>query len=165
VSLRQVFFVNAEDPAVAGRIAAIEVGRDVVAGAPMFGAPLDFIWPDSVAPHQLMFYFAALHGVPAGILLTILLWVGVRIRLRYARASLSGAERWLMHTCVIIGWTVLGTAMTNNFAAPVLFWTCWAIGCAPLLRGWPEKKAAHPVAAMRRFGHDRAVPIGSLETI
>lgn len=136
----ELFFVSSSDVSVTGRVDALKVGLEGIVDSPLVGVPMNFAWPDRVPPHQLMVYFAAVYGLPAGMLVTLLLWTMVEIRTQYASAGLPVSEKWLLHLGVIIGWALLGTAMTNNFSAPALFWVCWAIACTPwLFRGQEDK--------------------------
>lgn len=137
-SIVDLFVVSSSDVSVTGRMDAAKTGWQGIVDSPLVGVPLTFVWPNNVAPHQLMFYFAAVFGVPAGILVTMLLFTIGETRMGYANAELPTSERWLMHLSVIIGWTLLATAMTNNFAVPTLFWVCWAIACGPWLLRWQE---------------------------
>jgi hypothetical protein len=141
-AILDVFFVSSTDVSVTGRVDAVKVGWQGIVGDPLFGVPLSFIWPRNVAPHQLMVYFAAVFGVPAGMFVTMLLWVIMQIRMQYLDVGLSKDEKWMMHLSVIIGWIVLGTGMTNNCAVPALFWMSWAIGCLPWLKPWQQYNRA-----------------------
>lgn len=137
-----VFFVTSSDVSVTGRVDAVKVGWQGIVDDPLFGVPLSFIWPRNVAPHQLMIYFAAVFGVPAGMFVTMLLWVITQIRMQYLDVRLLKDEKWMMHLSVIIGWIVLGTGMTNNCAVPALFWISWAIACLPWLKPWQQDNRA-----------------------
>lgn len=134
--LTDLFFVQSDSEAVSIRWTAAEAGLEQIAKSPLQGAPVDFAWPFNIAPHQVILYFAASHGVPAGIMLTLLLLTLVQLKLGYLKAYLPKSERWEMHLSVVIGWIILGTGMTNNLSAPVLFWVGWAIGCGPWLERW-----------------------------
>ena len=134
--LTDLFFVHTDNEAVSVRWTAAEAGMEQIAQSPLLGAPVDYVWPFNIAPHQVMLYFAASHGVPAGIMLTLLLLTLVQLKLGYVKANLPRSERWEMHLSVVIGWIILATGITNNLSAPVLFWVGWAIGCGPWLERW-----------------------------
>jgi O-antigen ligase len=123
--------INSKD--VDSRLDAARVGWEGLARDPVFGVPLDFIWPDNIPPHQLPIYFAAQFGLPAGLLVCLLLWpiVGTTRRFLFSRISLTA--QWDMALAVVVGWILLGTAASNNLSAPALFWVLWAIAAIPWL--------------------------------
>lgn len=141
------FAVPFDDWAFRSRIDAARLGWDQVLKSPLLGTPLDFAWPGNIRPHQLFLYFMALHGIPAGLLAAYLLFRPLlySLRLTYARREVPRERVRLMHLCTVVAWIVFGTGITNNVAAPVLFWIGWAYGAGPWLgwwrEAWPQAKA------------------------
>ena len=142
--------ISPNDTDLSARTDALRLGFQGIADFPVFGVPLDFVWPRNIAPHELMFYFGAVYGVPAGILVTFLLWTVVAIDGRYSGAGLPASERWERYLSVAIGWTIMGTSITNNLSAPILFWVGWGIASIPWFL--PSTQMVARYSHYRQFG-------------
>jgi hypothetical protein len=123
--------INSRD--VDSRLDAARVGWQALASDPVFGVPLDFIWPNDIPPHQLPIYFAAQYGLPSGLLVCVLLWPILGTTRRFLFSRISPTAQWDMALAVVVGWILLGTAASNNLSAPALFWVLWAIAAIPWL--------------------------------
>jgi hypothetical protein len=138
---RALFTISPDDPGLAVRIEAAERAVGQMADYPLFGVPAAVFNADRVGIHQIMGYFAVMFGIPAGIACTWLLFISVRANLvpcgsRRAhpttRDLLASPDA---HLCTLLMGVVLGMGITNNFGAAMLYWTAWAISCAPWMAG------------------------------
>ncbi len=138
------------DVSVTSRLTGYQAGFDAVVANPIFGVGPDWVWWMDY-PHFLPLAIAADHGVLAGVLSGILL-VGVGgvvvMRLLYLSSDSLSASCFLMYT------SALGIAMTNNFAAPVLFWSIIGTSFLVVRRGYVRGEHVRPRAMDLNFGRE-----------
>lgn len=119
---------TAETDSVYYRYDGYHYGFEAVMSHPLLGVDERWDWSIKSYPHFIALSFAAEYGLLAGVLIAILVffWGGFLI-LRGAqvlRDSLGRrSEAALGISLILICW---GIAVTNNFAAPVLFWLAMA---------------------------------------
>lgn len=98
-------------------------GFEAVMNYPILGVDEKWDWGVKSYPHFLALSFAADYGLLAGLMITILvfIWGGrlILIGVRRFRNMESRSEAVLAVLLILACW---GIAVTNNFAAPVLFW-------------------------------------------
>lgn len=105
------------------RFNALKLGIEVITNNPILGANLEFAWPENIPPHQIMVYFAAMHGLFTGILVTLLYSLSILTLLN----KRSGIE-----LSILFGTICIFTGLANNFAAPILYWLCFSYSLIPV---------------------------------
>lgn len=115
------------DVSVESRLSGYESGFDAIARFPVFGIDKNWVWED-VYPHFLSLALAAEHGVLVGVLITILFFFGsLKIVVEgVANLRSDGVKRYGAILAILLVFVCLGIAVTNNLAAPVIFWIAFA---------------------------------------
>lgn len=134
------FEITDQDTVV--RMDAAHHAVDQVIAFPWFGVPAEVFNAEKVGVHQLMGYFAVVHGLPVGCAVAWLMGIAVwahrsaHIERKYDDGTpqdcggMSVAEK---NTSLLAAGVILGLGLTNNFAASMLFWTAWTLSCVPWL--------------------------------
>lgn len=108
---------------------------------PVFGVPTDWIW-SGTPPHVLPLAFGAQHGILVGACLVLIVFLlGPLMVLVTLRRASDVSTRQVGLSLMIL--PLLGIALTNNFAAPVLFWALFAVAISVCRqRGVFEQRSA-----------------------
>lgn len=147
--------------AVQDRVELLESGMEQVQAHPLVGAPLREL--SEIPPHQLPAYYATRNGLPVAIGSVFLLWCcfpslhrwGGAVR-QAARSPLYVPSADETRVATLFAMTILGTAFTNNFGAPTLFWVCWGFAAATWIgmRSRHSSRTIAPRAARRSRSRD-----------
>jgi hypothetical protein len=135
-TVKDIYLSHDDD--INGRASAAQLGLEYLTESPLVGAPRDAFWPGMVSPHQIPLYFAAMHGVIVGLLSTCLICLLITPTC-VLRSGYRHSDSYLLFMSVI-GWVLLGTAITNNFSAPLLFWTVCGMAWTPWAYGLTSRR-------------------------
>lgn len=122
IGLFEFLFPRADDISVSARLDGYRYGLEAIVSHPFFGVDSNWSWWRDY-PHFLSLAVAADHGIVAGGLVTLLVFVlGGMVLARLLK--LAGDP--ISAGCFMLTAAVFGIAVTNNFTAPVLFWSILA---------------------------------------
>jgi hypothetical protein len=138
------------------RTQAAETAAAQVLGSPLFGITQGEFNAGDLPAHQIMLSFATLYGLPVGLCALWFVWcvgaavladaphepASTRSSRRRRRSKRTGGGPNLSR---LLGGLVLGAGLTNNAAAPILFW----VVCAVVWMPWSAAPAARSVG--RRY--------------
>jgi hypothetical protein len=136
-----------EDTGTQLRIEALRNSMSQLLENPLFGSPDAAIestrGTTSLFAHQIMFYYAANKGIVVGICVTVFLALIPISTIKVINAArqqggtghspIAVRETSTWTLSILFGWLCVGTALTNNYTAPVIFWACWAEAATPWL--------------------------------
>jgi hypothetical protein len=133
LSLLQSAFIGDTHEAIGTRSEVLLLGLHEACQYPICGVPFDYEWPGfyhNVYPHILAVYYAALFGLPVGLigalLLSALLWSPY-----VSRWSWKNVSAWEAMISGMFAGIVLVVTSANNCPTPILLWWCWALAIVP----------------------------------
>jgi len=125
----EYFFPSAGNASVDYRLSGYSDGLFAIQNAPFFGVERSQ-WLDLAVPHFLSLYFASEYGVPAGIAVTILVFLGgFQCILRACRLVMWNPHNRSIRNknffAVLLIFLCFGIAVSDNVTSPLLFWFCF----------------------------------------
>lgn len=121
------FLPSSSSTSVSWRLLSYIEGFDAINAHPIIGIPSSWHWT-TIEPHLLSISFAANFGLPAGLLISLIVYAGGSLIIfvsiiRQRRGIGKEHENALSIFLISIIW---GVSFTNNLTAPILFWLCFA---------------------------------------
>lgn len=125
-----VFTTSVADENLTTRLDAFGRALGQIASHPMFGVRSEELMAGfGLTAHQLPVSLAAAHGLFVGVVAGVILgYLAIRSCFRLPPMRLDLA------TAILLSGLTLGMGLTNNAAAPLLFWSCVAAACDVFLR-------------------------------
>jgi len=125
----EYFFPSAGNISVDARLTGYSDGFLAIVNSPFFGIDRSQ-WLDLAVPHFLSLYFASEYGVPAGIAVTILVFLGgFQCILRACRLVMWNPHNRSIRNknffAVLLIFLCFGIAVSDNVTSPLLFWFCF----------------------------------------
>ena len=112
-----------------------------VAANPLFGISTERFDTYRLPAHQIPLYFATAFGIPVGLCGFWFLWRAVAstfVAFRSHRPAGSASSVLSRRGSIgernlglVLGWLLVGLGLSNNTAAPILFWLAWPLAWMP----------------------------------
>lgn len=120
-----LFIPRGDDIAITARIDGYIDGFEMIENFPLFGVDRQIsYWSNKYLPHFVSLYFASEHGIIAGIVISLIIFL-------YGYKSIHSALRLLdkapeqkgqLYFCILLVCVCWGISVTNNITVPFLFW-------------------------------------------